>query len=59
MNCENFFCIYQSNGKCTVDNIIINSLGMCTECIFPDIDKEILNKAKQELLKKYESTNNN
>ena len=54
MNCENYFCIYQSKGKCTLNKIDINNLGMCTECIYPDIDEEIINKAKLKLLKEYE-----
>ena len=56
MNCENTFCIYQSKGKCLLCKVEIDSLGMCTECIYPDIDEEILNKAKSELLKKYQIT---
>jgi len=29
-------------------------LGMCTECIYPDFNEEILNEAKLKLLNKYE-----
>ena len=53
MNCENTFCIYESNGKCILENVVINNLGMCTECIYPDINEKIVNEAKSELLKKY------
>ena len=56
MKCENEFCIYQSNGKCMLDRVDINSSGMCTECIYPDIDEEILNKEKRKLLEKYKKT---
>ena len=59
MNCENSFCIYQSKGKCTLDKINIDSLGMCTECIYPDIDEEIINQAKLKLLKNHEKTYRN
>ena len=59
VKCENSFCIYQSKGKCMLDKVSINSFGMCTECIYPDIDKEILNQAKQKLLKNYEKAGNN
>lgn len=58
MNCENNYCIYESNGKCLLDEIGIDSLGMCTECIYPDIDEEILNQAKSKLLKTYEKLSN-
>lgn len=54
MRCENYFCIYQFNGECTIETIDINRLGMCTECIYPDIDREFLSQAKLKLLKKYE-----
>lgn len=54
MNCENTFCIYESNGKCILENVFINSLGMCAECIYPDINEKIVNEAKSEFLKKYE-----
>lgn len=55
MICENVFCIYQFNGKCHAETINIDRLGMCTECIYPDIDENILNDAKLALLKKYEN----
>ena len=51
MKCENSFCIYQSKGKCMLDEVEIDDLGMCTECIVPDIDEEILNQAKEKGLK--------
>ena len=46
MKCENNFCIYESKGRCTFDKVDIDSFGMCAECIYPDIDEEILIKAK-------------
>ena len=57
MNCENNFCIYQSKNKCTLNEVSIDSLGMCTECIYPDIDEKILRQAKLKILKKYEKQN--
>ncbi len=59
MNCENFFCIYQSKGKCVSGKVSIDYLGMCTECIYPDIDEKILEKAKLKLLKEYEKSGEN
>ncbi len=56
MECENNFCIYQSNNSCILENISIDSLGICTECIYPDIDEKILSEAKLELLKMYGKT---
>ena len=56
MNCENVFCIYQSNGICNAEQISINPCGMCTECIYPDIDSKTLEEAKKALLEKYVTT---
>ena len=58
MDCENNFCIYESNGKCLLHEISIDSLGMCAECIYPDIDEEVLNQAKSRLLKTYKKLSN-
>ena len=54
MKCENSFCVYQSKGKCMLDKVSIDSLGMCAECIYPDIDDKILNQAKSKLIKGYQ-----
>ena len=54
MDCDNCFCVYNFNGKCILENITINVYGMCEECIYPDIDKEALEKAKLKLLKEFE-----
>lgn len=59
MKCENNYCIYHFNGKCILDKVDMNSLGMCTECIYPDIDEEFLNQAKLKVLKKYGKADNN
>ena len=58
MYCQNKFCIYQSKDKCILNNISIDESGMCTECIYPNIDTNILEQAKNELLKKYEQLDN-
>lgn len=42
-----------------LEKVGIDSLGMCTECIYPDIDEKILNQAKLELLKKYGNVDDN
>lgn len=58
MNCENILCIYQSKGKCILDCISIDSLGMCTECIYPNLNQDVLDQAKFMLLKEYEKSDN-
>ena len=59
MNCENNFCIYQSKGKCVLGEVSIDSLGMCAECIYPNIDEKILNQAKSKLLMDYQKADCN
>jgi len=54
MNCENKFCIYQNEGKCMLNKVDIDSLGMCADCIYLDIDEKILNQAKLKLLREYQ-----
>lgn len=59
MSCQNEFCIYQLDGYCTINNISIDSLGHCADCIYPNIDKYQLLKFKEKLLKEYENTDKN
>ncbi len=54
MKCENNLCVYQLNGKCILNKISIDSLGMCAECILPDFDEKTLNESKESFLKRYE-----
>ena len=56
MRCENRLCVYESEGKCILERVDIDSLGMCTECIYPTIDEEILRKAKERLLAAYKKS---
>lgn len=48
MLCENEYCIYQKNRKCTLDAISINEFGNCSECIIPNIPSKILEKIKKD-----------
>ena len=50
MKCENSLCVYQFEDKCILKEIKIDSLGMCTECIYPDIDENVLKEAKEKAL---------
>ena len=58
MKCENCFCIYQAKGKCIIKNVSINSMGMCTECIYADIDEKILKQSKLKILNKHKNSDN-
>ncbi|MDP4120057.1 MAG: hypothetical protein Q8876_03255 [Bacillota bacterium] len=53
MYCENLFCIYFENEKCTLDEISLNIQGLCQECIYVSIYKEILNEERQKILNSY------
>ena len=59
MKCENNFCIYQYKGRCVLNKVSINNLGMCSESIYPDIDEKILNQAKSKLLEDYQNSDKN
>lgn len=48
MNCENCFCIYYENGQCLLENISLNILGMCENCVYINIDEEILHKEREK-----------
>ena len=48
MKCENNFCIYESKGRCLLTDISINEMGICNECIYPDIGDNLLEIKKQE-----------
>ncbi len=50
MDCENQFCMYQTDGKCMFNEISINSIGMCEGDTYINISDELLNKIKTENL---------
>ena len=55
MNCEQEYCIYNNNGDCILQNISINSLGMCDDCMTITLDKKLLTKFKERELREIES----
>ena len=54
MNCENTYCIYESDCRCTLDSISIDSTGQCAECVLISVSSEELVKLKNRQLKYYE-----
>lgn len=50
MKCENYFCIYQADGVCTLDEVNLDITGSCTECIYIELDDSVLTESKQKLL---------
>lgn len=47
MRCENYFCIYQENGLCILDDIELDIQGQCKDCTYLDFDEIELQKLKQ------------
>ena len=42
------FCIYQENHNCKLDEIYVDDLGMCANCVCIDIDFDPTVKIKQK-----------
>ena len=51
IRCEKSLCIYEKNGFCILDEIEINVLGMCSECIIPNFDNYYVETMKEKTLK--------
>lgn len=51
VNCENEFCIYQKQGTCILDSVQLNVQGNCVDCIYINVEKNLLNDLKENLLK--------
>ena len=52
MNCEFDYCIYNNVSACILDEIQMDSLGMCDSCEVVTIPEEDLKKYKEERLEK-------
>jgi hypothetical protein len=55
MNCENEYCIYNNDLMCCVENISIDSIGICNACIMVSFEKEFLDKQKEKQREEIES----
>jgi len=47
MKCEFVYCIYNEDSLCVLEEIRINALGMCEECIMVTIAEEKLKIMKE------------
>jgi len=56
MNCENTYCIYESDCRCTLDSISIDSTGQCSECVLISVSSDELEILKHRQLKYYEES---
>ena len=52
MQCENCLCVYEKDGECTIDEISINDMGMCEDCIVVTPDDKTLDKLKKNWKKR-------
>ena len=50
MKCENIFCVYQKNDECILEEIELDILGQCRECIYIDLSNDIINEQKTKKL---------
>ena len=53
LHCDNDLCIYERQGRCILDGISVNQLGMCAECILISIYEAEKESRKQSLLAFY------
>ena len=54
LSCENEFCIYQKQGNCILENVHLDIQGNCIECIYINVEQDILNNLKKKLLRELE-----
>lgn len=53
ISCDNGFCIYQNKGTCLLEQIQLDSNGICNECIHINIPEDTLETLKKQLLKRF------
>ena len=47
MKCDLEYCIYNTNNICTLSEIEIDAVGMCSECIMINVDMKELKEIKK------------
>ena len=52
MRCKNKFCIYYRKERCTAEDVAINSVGMCEDCVYVEIDESELKIKRVDALEK-------
>lgn len=55
MKCESDYCIYNRDFSCIIKETLINSLGMCEECIRVSIPDDVLKELKKRQLEEIDS----
>lgn len=52
MECENYFCVYQEDGRCVLTSVRLDVQGRCKACIYLPLDDK-LKDLKAEVRIKY------
>ena len=52
MVCENKFCVYWSDNRCVLKEIVLDIQGSCTSCVYITMDDEELDNLRREQLEK-------
>ena len=53
MKCKNYFCIYWKEDNCVLREISLDIQGNCEDCIYININKEMLDKERERAYQKY------
>jgi hypothetical protein len=48
MRCKNKYCIYNRDFTCILEEISINSLGMCDDCIIVKLNEDFIEAGKEQ-----------
>lgn len=51
LSCENEFCIYQKQGTCVLEEVQLDIQGNCVDCIYINLEDEMLSNLKANSLK--------
>ncbi|MCL2566341.1 MAG: hypothetical protein FWE24_11150 [Defluviitaleaceae bacterium] len=54
MNCANIYCIYNRRFECILDEINLDSIGMCDDCIMVNLDEYLLEAEKERQFLEFE-----
>lgn len=54
IECENNYCIYWKNKKCSLSKIFINSVGVCADCILIHLSEKELQKKRKAMLERFD-----
>ena len=45
MTCENRFCVYWRKDNCTLNEVRLDGMGSCEDCIIVEVPEELLEKS--------------